>query len=216
LKPRKEPRRLIVSFAREEAYTHLARVILTKLGYGIVPAESWDELPDALSDEVPDLAIADEQRLDEVWTPGRETLRTVVLSGRHGVPGDDPRIVAAVRKPAGIHELYRVLQATLEPRPRATPRIPTYLPARCEQSGREWRAAIISLSENGCLLRSPEPVDLGSEMRVSFDLPRVGRVETAAESAYQLVPDLGLIFSGTPAASRHAILDFVEQTLAII
>ncbi len=74
---------------------------------------------------------------------------------------------------------------------------------------------MVSLSENGCLLRSPEPVPLGSELRVSFELPRVGRVETTAESAYQLVPDLGLIFSGTPAASRQAILDFVEETLTI-
>lgn len=210
-----EPRRLLISFARTEAYCPLTQVILAKLGYGLIPAEAWGDLPEDIAEAGPDLAIADERRLSEVWTPGREHLRTVVLTGRRGVAGDDPRVVAAIGKPAGLHELYRVLQETLEPLPRSTPRIPTYLPASCRQRGHEWRAAVVSLSENGCLLRSPEPVLLGSELQVSFDLPRVGRIETSAESAYQLVPDLGLIFSGTPAASRHAILDFVEQTLAI-
>jgi hypothetical protein len=210
-----EPRRLLISFARPEAYGPLTQVILAKLGYGLVQAEAWGELPEEVAAGGPDLAIADERRLSEVWTDGREKLRTVALTGRNGLAGDDPRVVAVVQKPAGLHELYRVLQATLEPRPRSTPRIPTYLPASCRQRGREWRAAVVSLSENGCLLRSPEPVPLGSELQVSFDLPRVGRVETSAESAYQLVPDLGLVFSGAPAASRRAILDFVEQTLAI-
>lgn len=207
--------RLLLSFARPEAYGPLTHVILAKLGYSLVQAESWLDLPEEVIDAGPDLAIADERRLDEVWTPERATLRTIVLTGRKGIAGDDPRVVAAVRKPAGLHELYRVLQETLEPYPRSTPRIPTYLPTSCRQQGQEWRAAVVSLSENGCLLRSPQPVMLGSELEVSFDLPRVGRIETAAESAYQLVPDLGLIFSATPAASRHAILDFVEQTLAI-
>ena len=211
-----EARRLLISFARTEAYCPLTHAILAKLGYGLVQAEQWGDLPEEVAEAGPELAIADERRLSEVWTPQRENLRTIVLTGRQGVASaGDPRIVAAVRKPAGLHELYRVLQETLEPLPRRTPRIPTYLPACCRQRGHEWRAAVVSLSENGCLLRSPEPVPLGSELQVSFDLPRVGRVETSAESAYQLVPDLGLIFSGTPAASRHAILDFVEQTLAI-
>ena len=211
-----EMRRTLLSFARPEAYGPLTKEILAKLGYGIVQVEAWDDLPDADRAAGPDLAIADERRLDEVWTSGRETLRTIVLTGRRGVSGDDPRVVAALRRPAGLHELYRVLQQTLEPRPRATPRIPTYLPAACHRHGHDWRAAVVSLSENGCLLRSPEPVPLGSELRVAFELPRVGRVETTAESAYQLVPDLGLIFSGTPAASRRAILDFVEETLTIL
>jgi len=75
---------------------------------------------------------------------------------------------------------------------------------------------VLSLSENGCLLRTTEPVNLGSQIEISFDLPRVGTIETKAESAYQLVPDTGLIFHRTPAASREAILSFVEESLAVI
>ena len=55
---------------------------------------------------------------------------------------------------------------------------------------------------------------LGSEVDITFELPRNGVVETRAETAYQLVPDLGLVFAATPAAQRHAIASFVEQTLA--
>jgi hypothetical protein len=75
---------------------------------------------------------------------------------------------------------------------------------------------VLSLSENGCLLRTPEPVDLGSQIEIAFDLPRAGTIETQAESAYQLLPDTGLIFHRTPAAFREAILRFVEESLAVI
>ena len=96
------------------------------------------------------------------------------------------------------------------------PMLATHLPARCRRGEREWRGAVLSLSENGCLLRTPEPVKLGSEIEISFDLPRTGTIETKAETAYQLVPDTGLIFHRTSAAFREAILSFVEESLAAI
>lgn len=202
--------RLIVSYAREEAFIPFTRVILTKLGYEIVPfdAPGWDERG------VPDLCIVDERRMAELDSSPENGPPMIVLTGRHGVSGVDPRVIGAVRKPAGLHELYRLIQQAVEDYPRATPRIPTHIAARCEADGREWRGSVISLSENGCLLRSPEPVQLGSELKISFELPRIGPVETIAESAYQLVPDLGLVFHRTPAPQRNAIAHFVEQTLA--
>jgi hypothetical protein len=73
---------------------------------------------------------------------------------------------------------------------------------------------VLSLSENGCLLRSPEPIALGTHVDLAFDLPRVGAVETRAETAYQMPPDLGMIFHETPAAVRRAISEFVTAQLA--
>jgi hypothetical protein len=118
-----------------------------------------------------------------------------------------------VPRPAGLHELYRLLQQALEPIARSAMRVPTNLPVRMKQAGREWRGSLLSLSENGCLVRSPEPMTLGDELDVAFELPRSGLIETRAESAYQLIADTGLVFQSTPAASRRAILSFVEQQL---
>jgi hypothetical protein len=208
---------LIISYARPEAYVPLARVILARMGYSIIPAEEWDALSAADRDRAPDLRIVDERRLGEVSDDdGLSEVPMIVLTGRRGVSGVDPRIVGAVARPAGLHELYRLIQQTIEDTPRSTPRVATHLPARCRHGEREWRGAVLSLSENGCLLRTPEPVNLGSRIEISFDLPRTGTIEIEAESAYQLVPDTGLVFHRTPAAFREAITSFVEESLAAI
>lgn len=209
-------RRWIVSHAREEAYLPRTRSILARMGYAVVPAEEWDLLPPEQAARTPDLRIVDERRLAELGDETHDAIPTLVLTGRHGVTGADPRVLGAARKPVGLHELYRLLQQALEDVPRSTPRVPTHLPARCRRQDREWRGAVISLSENGCLLRSPEPVALGSELEIAFELPRVGAVSTKAESAYQVVPDLGLVFHETPASLRHAIAGFVENALATL
>jgi hypothetical protein len=208
---------IIASYARDDAYLPLARVILARMGYSIVPCEQIDRILDLDDRRGPDLRIVDERRIGEVPDdPEGATVPMILLTGRHGVTGADPRVVGAVKRPAGLHEIYRLIQQVLEQNPRSTPRVPTNLPARCRRGDREWRASLISLSENGCLIRSPEPVPLGSELTLSFDLPRIGTIETRAESAYQLVPDLGLVFNGIPAASREAILSFVTRTLAAL
>jgi hypothetical protein len=213
---RRPVRRLIISHAREEAFVPLTRVIFAKMGYLVVPEEEWGSLPSSLADRQPDLRIVDERRFGELKDDADDPVPIIVLTGRHGVTGADPRVVGAVRRPAGLHELYRVIQQAVEDVPRASPRVPTYLPARCRDGEREWRGAVLSLSENGCLLRSPEPLDLGRQIQISFELPRVGVVETQAETAYQILPDLGLIFHSTPAGQRTAIADFIERSLAVL
>jgi hypothetical protein len=214
--PRKA-RRLIISYARPEAYVPLARVILARMGYPIIPAEEWEDLPSGERVRTPDLRIVDERRLDEIPEDAASSKTPIiVLTGRRGVNGADTRIIGAVARPAGLHELYRMIQQTIEDIPRSSPRVATHLLARCRRGEREWRGAVLSLSENGCLLRTPEPVVLGSQIDLSFDLPRAGTIETKAESANQLVPDTGLIFHRTPAVFREAILSFVEESLAVI
>ncbi len=118
-----------------------------------------------------------------------------------------------MKRPAGLHELYRLLQQVLEEVPRSTPRVPTHIAARLSHDGREWRGAVLSLSENGCLLRSPEPLLLGERLDISFELPRTGTVQLTTEVAYQLVPDAGLIFLRTAPSDRQAISSFVTSTL---
>jgi len=209
--------RTLVAYARPEAFVPRTQAILAHLGYRIVSADEFDGLPPGEDGEPrrPDLAIVDERRLGEIEeADGEGPLPLIVLTGRNGVTGADSRIVAAIKRPAGLHDIYRVVQQVFEEFPRATPRVSTHLRAVCRRRGKEWSGAVLSLSENGCLLRSTEEVPLGSEVDISFELPRIGRVQVAGETAYQLVPDLGLVFSSIEPDIRADITSYVTQVLS--
>ena len=75
---------------------------------------------------------------------------------------------------------------------------------------------MLSLSENGCLLRSPEPMPLGCQVELQFELPSAGTLKTLAETAYQIPPDMGLVFHETSPAVRRAIADFVSSALVAL
>lgn len=205
---------ILVSHAPPESYAAMTRPILAKLGYAILLPEEFE----AVTEEAPGiraaLRIVDERQLAEV-PDDPDNLPIIVLTGRHGVTGADPRIVGAIRRPAGMHELYRLIQQVTEETPRSTPRIPTHLTAHCRDGHREWSAAMLSLSENGCLLRSPQPLLLGSRFELSFSLPREGPIEMQVETAYQLLPDVGLVFHGVPTRYRDAIVRFVTASLLL-
>ncbi len=207
------PHRLMVVHAAPEAIAPMTRVILAKLGYVIVTAEEFESLGPEVVRRGPELRIVDERNLADIPEDKGAQVPVVVLTGRHGVTGADPRIMGAVRRPAGMHELYRLIQQVLEETPRTTPRVPTHIVARCQRRGVEWKVAILSLSENGCLLRSPEPLLLGTRIELRFDLPHAGPLELAAETAYQLVPDTGVIFHATSPDDRAAIGLFVKEAL---
>jgi hypothetical protein len=213
---RKLPNRLLVSHAAPQAFAPLARNILAKLGYRIVDPEDFPAAAAELGVDRPDLRIVDERSLADSGDDEDPPVPIVVLCGRHGVTGADPRIVGAIRRPAGLHEIYRLVQQVLEDTPRSTPRVPTHLAAHCQRDGREWRGSVLSLSENGCLLRSPEPLLLGSRISLGFELPRSGKLEVDAEIAYQLVPDLGVVFNATSPSVREAIGAYVAAALAVL
>jgi hypothetical protein len=206
------PPRLVATYATRRSISPLAASILPKIGYELVPVETYAEQ----ADRPPDIQIVDEQRLSELYeTTAACSIRTVVVSGWRGAPTVDGRIiVAAVRRPAGLHELYRVLQETLEDHPRGVPRVETKLRARCRRDAMEWDATVISLSENGCLLKTSVVPPLNAMLQVSFDLPETGRVETEATASYQLLPRLGLVFHATRPDYRRAIASYVTHALA--
>jgi hypothetical protein len=216
MEARKLPNRLLVTHAAPEAFAPLARNILAKLGYRIVDPEDFEAVAAELGVERPDLRLVDERSLADAFDDEDPPVPIVVLCGRHGVTGADPRIVGAIRRPAGLHEIYRLVQQVLEDTPRSTPRVPTHLAARCQSEGREWRGAVLSLSENGCLLRSSEPLMLGSRIALGFELPRSGKLELDAEIAYQLVPDMGVVFNATSPSVREAIGAYVASALAVL
>jgi len=202
---------VLISHAGPEAYAPMTRVILAKLGYLILLPEEIASIGD-LADTRPIVRLLDERQFAEIPDDG-DGIPIVLVTGRHGTTGADSRIAGAVMRPVGMHELYRLIQQLTEETPRSTPRVPTHLPAVCKSDGKEWTSTLLSLSENGCLLRSPEPLPLGRRVELSFALPRAGRLSIAAESAYQLLPDMGMIFHATRQGDREAIAAFVTHTL---
>jgi hypothetical protein len=189
----------------------MTRAILAKLGYAILLPEELESVAGGLPVR-PALRIVDERQLAEV-PEDSDPLPIIVLTGRHGVTGADSRIVGAIRRPAGMHELFRLIQQVTEETPRSTPRVPTHLSGRGRTEGREWRAAILSLSSNGCLIRTAEPLTLGTRLDLTFALPGSGEVCVQAEMAYQLLPDVGLIFHGVATRQRQVIERFVTLAL---
>ena len=206
--------RIVVVHAGPEAFAPSTLQILPKLGYALFEPDLWALRAD--DDDRPDCYIVDERRMAEVEDDGGPTIPIIALTGRHGVTGADHRVLGAIRRPAGVHELFRVLQQGLEETPRTTPRVPTHLPALCRREGAEWRTAILSISENGCLMRSPDELLLGARIEVDFELPRGGRVRLDGDVAYQLVPDVGVVFNATPPRTREAIQHYVGEALAAL
>lgn len=212
---RTQPSRVLVAYARPECFVDKTQAILSRLGYAILAP---DELEAGIAPEfakgAPHLVIADEHRLDDVPKDGDGAERPIILlTGRAGAKGDDPRVVAAVRKPAGLHDLYCILQRLFEVTPRATPRIPVHLEARCAQREQSFSGELLSISENGGLLRCDTDLSLGSRFDLTFGLPEIGSIELRAEAAYQLVPDIGIVFSGLEPNTRHNIADFVSAQI---
>ena len=210
-------RRAIVYYAPHEALGPKTDVILSRLGYQLLLPETFRELQRANPSLAADLLLVDERRLVEAVAAeedaGDRTLPIVLLTGKQGVTGTDPRIVGAVKRPAGIHDLYQLLQQVFEDTPRSMPRIATQLRARCERGDRNWDGRVLSLSESGCLIRSTEAIPLGQQIQLELSLPGSGPLCLEAEAAYQLLPDVGLVFNSVPPARRRTLERFVTESI---
>jgi hypothetical protein len=210
------PRHTIVCHARPELFASASWLLLSRLGYAMWLAEDYEQRSeDEREDDRPALRIVDERRLGEVEDePGWAPTPILLITGRRGATGADTRVVGAVRRPAGVHELFRVLQQVLEVHPRTVPRVSTHLRATCSRRDRSWNVTILSLSENGCLLRSPEALPLESRVTLSLGLrARLEPLQIQADTAYQLLPDVGLVFSGLAPVTRLALQRFVTDAI---
>ncbi|MCG8587887.1 MAG: PilZ domain-containing protein [Proteobacteria bacterium] len=206
--------RVVVVAARDESFTANCQTILSRLGYSLLSPEAFEEALERDNDLEEDVCLVDAERADEILDDRRLEAPVVLLTGRHGVMGSDPRVVGAVKRPAGIHDVYCVLQQLLEEVPRTVLRVATHLPATCRREEKAWQGEVLSLSQAGCLLRSDESPPLGSLVTVGFELPGFGDLELEAETAYQLLPDLGLVFHAAPPQQRDAIAAYVADELS--
>jgi hypothetical protein len=176
---------------------------LERLEYELVPARGRDKAPDA--------RIVAAGRLSRLGATA--TAPIILIGGPRSHGADDPRVIGVVRAPAGLLDLYPLLQDALEAHPRAVPRISTALPARSLREGADTPGAIFSLSEKGCLLRSAANLPGFGSLHLQFALPDRGPIFTRAEPRHQAGNESGLAFQRLPEASRAAIAEFVTRSL---
>ena len=207
--------RTIVYHASQDALGPKTDVILSRLGYPMLLPAAFESRRDEHPDLQAELLVVDERRIEEVEAYRRDGPGppVVLLTGKRGARAGDPRIVGAVKRPAGLHDLYRLMQQVFEDVPRSTPRVATQLRALCASGKTSWEGRVLSLSENGCLIRSPEAILLGQKVQLELVLRRSESIALEAEANYQLLPDTGLVWSAIDAGSREALGRFVTQTI---
>ena len=210
-----EKRHLILSLARPEAYVPMARSILGRIGYSILSPDEWRE----------NEALA-EQRAGAVH-PGRSPARRALRRLRHrGDSRSSCCAAAAARRSRTVASSAwsrgrRVCTSSSDSSRKRSSRsraaacaCSRTCPCGCAATGASGRARCSRSPRTAAWCARPSRIELGAQLDVAFELPRSGRIETQAETSYQLLPDTGLVFQATPPATRRAILSFVEELLA--
>lgn len=205
--------KIIASYAAPQAYAPRTRAALAGLGYRLIPASTRGRFDD--DSWHPALRIVDDRHLDKL--PEENYLpRTpvIVLRGLRPRPWRDARVVGEAARPAGLAELYPLIQRALEDHPRRAPRTATQIPARCTRSDRRLMGAIVSLSVEGCLFQTHAEMWQGQEFNLLFPLPRGRMISTRARVEHRYGHGVGMSFLDPAEPAREAIASFVTERLA--
>lgn len=199
--------RLILSLSPPRSYLPLARLKLLQAGYSVLSEDRWEVLYAKLR-RAPDLVIVDAEWASELGDrPG-----ILLYAAGQNVPWAASAI-GSIERPAGFHDLYRLVQTALEPNPRATPRVQTSIPARIRGASSSDAAQVVSLSRGGCLLRRENPPSPGEEIAFEFELPRCGTLEIVGRTVYRRASEVGLVFRNLSAPASQGIQSFVEERM---
>src|SRR5574338_175102 len=195
-------KRRVASHALERDYAPVARSLLWKLGYAVLPAE---ELPD------PELRIVREDRLGEL--AALPPLPVILLTDRREPGAGDARIVGTVRRPAGVPALYALLQSALEEHPRAVPRLPVSLPARARAGSEAFELEVRSISEGGCLLGGAKLPPLDRSLDLTIEFPWGETLRVAALVSYEQGGRVGAVFEDLTLSARARAAKLVGRLL---
>jgi hypothetical protein len=205
--------RTVASYVLPRAFVPQTRAALENLGYRIIPSATRGRYLD--DSREPDVRIIDERLLGRV--PPQDYLpRTpiILLTGVKPLDARDSRIIGSAPRPATLEFLYPLLQEALEDTPRSTARTPTELAARCTRADRRWVGAVVSLSEQGCLFRTSEPLADGLELSMLFPLPLGRMVSTRARVLHRQGESVGMEFVDVSGPDRMAVGKYVKHRLA--
>ena len=195
--------RTIASHATRSDYAPTCEVLLAKLGYSLVPAAAAER---------PELRIVREERLGEVADTSEPLI--VLTNGRALAGRENSRAVGRIKRPAKLHELYRLLQLALETNPRAVPRAEVSLAAHAQSAdGDQWDLRVESLSENGCLVSGPKLPPLDTVLTMRIEMPWGERITVPADVAYERRTQIGLVFHGVTLGTQRQLRRLVMRLL---
>lgn len=216
MQPRREAsRRTIACYTSPRSFEARTRPALRGLGYNLVPATLQGRFDDA--SWRPDMRIIEEPHLGRLPSGSSDPdTPIVIVAGPRATQVDDPRVVGRLQRPVSLVPLFRLIQRTLESHPRRVPRAPTQLPARCVAADQRWTAAVMSLSERGCLLKTGREISVGERLNVQFAVPTAGLVSARARCVSDHGDAVGLAFSPPAEETVRVISEFVSQRLATL
>ncbi|MFQ5525969.1 MAG: TIGR02266 family protein [Thermoanaerobaculia bacterium] len=103
----------------------------------------------------------------------------------------------------------------------AQPRLMVRLQVKLEEGGVDRMAQTENLSESGVLIRTKEPLPVGSEVELELQLPGIdeplqlsGRVVRHADPHRETSPGMGIAFSTLSTEAAELLHEFVEKSLA--
>lgn len=204
-------------------------MMLQNFGYTVTTVKSGEEAQDLISVAVPSLVVM------ELVLPGRDgysllghirneanltKLPVIVQTSLPDIKVEtecrEAGCTLYLRKPVRPEDLYRAIQSTLEPTPRASLRITTYLHVSVgdAQLGKEL---ITALSDGGVFIKTLQPRAVGTRHAVSFMVSgRVVQVEAAVLYVYKFgegpnkEPGMGMQFSRIDPADREFLREFIR------
>lgn len=198
----------IESCAGQRAYAPNVQRALTRLGYVVVEVDTHRDGP------APDLRIADDRNPDSLPTTAQDPRTPIVLLTGSAGWVQDPRVVGRVRRPAGLGDLYRVVQQALETHPRLAPRVATELQARIVRRDQGWPSAIMTLSERGCMAYTTDVLMQGDRVHLHFTLPGFGLIDICARVVWSRDQGAGLVFTDATHTFCAAIDEYVGSRLS--
>jgi CheY-like chemotaxis protein len=215
---------------RDATYTSM---LLQNLGYTTTIVRSGEEALEFRSIAAPALVVAElvlpgmnGMDLFERFTrdPAGSPIPVIILTRFADQAGEDrcrrAGCAECLNKPVQTLELFRAVQQTLEPTPRRSIRIATFLNASLEGGAPEAQF-VTMLSDSGLFLRSLEPLAAGSKRAVTFVLEgRVIRVDAEVLYAYRFnegpgkEPGMGMKFLNLSPVDADVVQTYISERVA--
>jgi hypothetical protein len=204
-----QQRHTIASYVASAALAPGTRPALRRLGYELLPAVvrgRWED-----SSWPSDIRLVDERHIARL---PRDTTPLLVLTGDPSRHQGDERIAGTAGRPADVNALYPVLQRALEAQPRSAARAPAQIAARGNAGDRRFDAQIVTLSQRGCLIETRQALEPGTDLNLSFPLPRWDVMTLRGSVRNADASRATIEFKCVDAMARRTIADYVQRRLA--
>lgn len=209
-------------------------VVVRKLDYNIFIATSPSDISRLTTGIIPHLTLLDISMPPMAGHTCLEALRAnrslaimkVVMVGEGSQVKELEALTskganAYLARPIGPTELYQSIHAQIEPHPRKVPRIKVIFKATvvAGSSGRSTYATAIS--EQGVFIRTLKPMQAGTIVRVTLDLPTPKPLVFEGEVIYSVAqdiekmaePGMGIRFINIDSELKMGLRRFVEEQL---